>query len=93
MKSQPISTLFDPYFKFNASMLRKNDAKQLYMSKIPYANFVGTLMYVWFRIGVLASYEMDFAIYLEYNGYWIDFFSRKIISVWLYIVIHTMLVI
>ena len=44
-KSKPVSTLLAPHFKLSASMSPKNDAEREYMSKVPYASAVGSLMY------------------------------------------------
>ena len=44
-KSKPVSTPLAPHFKLSASMSLKNDAEWEYMSKVPYASAVGSLMY------------------------------------------------
>ena len=44
-KSKPVSTPLAPHFKLSALMSPKNDAEQEYMSKVPYASIVGSLMY------------------------------------------------
>ena len=44
-KSKPVSTPLAPHFKLSASMSPKNDAEREYMSKVPYASVVGSLMY------------------------------------------------
>ena len=44
-KSKPVSTPLAPHFKLSASMSPKNDAEREYMSKVPYASAVGSLMY------------------------------------------------
>ncbi|KAE8720956.1 hypothetical protein F3Y22_tig00017808pilonHSYRG00163 [Hibiscus syriacus] len=43
--SKPISTPLAPHFKLGASMSPKDDAEREYMSKVPYASVVGSLMY------------------------------------------------
>ena len=44
-KSKPVSTPLAPHFKLNASMSPKNDAEWEYMSKVPYASVVCSLIY------------------------------------------------
>ncbi|KAE8686610.1 Detected protein of unknown function [Hibiscus syriacus] len=44
-KSKPVSTPLAPHFKLGASMSPKDDAEREYMSKVPYASAVGSLMY------------------------------------------------
>ena len=44
-KSKPISTPLAPHFKLSASISPKNDAEREYMTKVPYASAVGSLMY------------------------------------------------
>ena len=44
-KSKPVSTPLAPHFKLSALMSPKNDAEREYMSKVPYASAVGSLMY------------------------------------------------
>lgn len=44
-KTKPVSTPLAPHFKLSASLSPKNDAEREYMTKVPYANAVGSLMY------------------------------------------------
>ena len=44
-KSKPVSTPLTPHVKLSASMSPKNDIERKYMSKVPYASAVGSLMY------------------------------------------------
>ncbi|KAE8719078.1 hypothetical protein F3Y22_tig00109978pilonHSYRG00092 [Hibiscus syriacus] len=44
-KSKPVSTPLAHHFKLGASMSPKDDAEREYMSKVPYASVVGSLMY------------------------------------------------
>lgn len=43
-KTKPVSTPLALHFKLNASMSPKNDVEWENMSKMPYANVVGSLM-------------------------------------------------
>ncbi|KAE8698224.1 pentatricopeptide repeat-containing protein [Hibiscus syriacus] len=43
--SKPVSTPLAPHFKLGASMSLKDDVEREYMSKVPYASAVGSLMY------------------------------------------------
>ena len=45
VKSKPVSTPLAPHFKLSASSSPRNEAEREYMSKVPYANAVGSLMY------------------------------------------------
>ncbi|XP_075092013.1 secreted RxLR effector protein 161-like [Nicotiana tabacum] len=40
-----LATPLAPHFKLSASMLPKNEAEREYMSRVPYVNVVGSLMY------------------------------------------------
>ena len=44
-KMKSISTLFAPHFMLSDAMSPKNEAEQEYMSRVPYANAIGSLMY------------------------------------------------
>ena len=44
-KTQPVSTPLAPHFKLSASQCPKTEKEQKYMSKVPYSNAVGSLMY------------------------------------------------
>ena len=65
-KSKPVSTPLAPHFKFCASMSPKNNAERENMSKVPYANVVGSLIYVMVctrpdisqAVGVVSRYMM-----------------------------------
>ncbi|KAE8731199.1 SWI/SNF-related matrix-associated actin-dependent regulator of chromatin subfamily A member [Hibiscus syriacus] len=66
-KSKPVSTPLASHFKLDASMSPKDDAEREYMSKVPYASVVGSLMYamVYTRpdisqaVGVVSRYMHD----------------------------------
>ena len=66
-KSKPVSTPLAPHFKLSASMSPKNDAEREYMSKVPYASAVGSLMYAMVctrpdisqAVGVVSRYMHD----------------------------------
>ncbi|KAE8654775.1 glutamate-ammonia ligase family protein [Hibiscus syriacus] len=66
-KSKPVSTPLAPHFKLDASMSPKDDAKREYMSKVPYASAVGSLMYAMVctrpdisqAVGVVSMYMHD----------------------------------
>ena len=45
-KLKPMSTPLTPHFKLSTSLSLKSVAEQEYMSKVPYAKTVGSLMYV-----------------------------------------------
>ena len=45
-KTKPVSTPLAPHFKLSASQYPKTEDEQEYMSKVPYSNAVGSLMYV-----------------------------------------------
>ncbi|KAE8661751.1 hypothetical protein F3Y22_tig00113724pilonHSYRG00184 [Hibiscus syriacus] len=65
--SKPVSTPLAPHFKLGASMSPKDDAEREYMSKVPYASAVGSLMYAMVctrpdisqAIGVVSRYMHD----------------------------------
>ena len=44
-KNKPVSTPLAPHFKLSASQCPKTEEEQEYMSKVPYSNAVGSLMY------------------------------------------------
>ena len=44
-KTKPVSTPLAPHFKLSASQCPKTKEEQEYMSKVPYSNAVGSLMY------------------------------------------------
>ena len=44
-KTKPVSTPLVPHFKLSASQCPKTEEEQEYMSKVPYSNAVGCLMY------------------------------------------------
>ena len=44
-KTKPVSTPLAPHFKLSASQCPKTEEEQEYMSKVPYSNAVGSLMY------------------------------------------------
>ena len=44
-KTKPISTPLAPHFKLSASQCPKTEEEHEYMSKVPYSNAVGSLMY------------------------------------------------
>ncbi|XP_075102703.1 secreted RxLR effector protein 161-like [Nicotiana tabacum] len=62
-----VSTPLAPHFKLSAVMSPKNEAEQEYMSRVPYANAVGSLMYamvctrpdISHAIGVVSRYMHD----------------------------------
>ena len=66
-KSKPVSTPLAPHFKLSALMSPKNDAEREYMSKVPYASAVGSLMYAMVctrpdisqAVGVVSRYMHD----------------------------------
>ena len=66
-KSKPVSTPLAPHFKLSALMSPKNDAEREYMSKVPYASVVGSLMYAMVctrpdisqAVGVVSRYMHD----------------------------------
>ncbi|KAE8687328.1 Peroxidase 44 [Hibiscus syriacus] len=66
-KSKPVSTPLAPHFKLGASMSPKDDTEREYMSKVPYASVVGTLMYAMVctrpdisqAVGVVSRYMHD----------------------------------
>ena len=66
-KSKPVSTPLAPHFKLSASMSPKNDAEREYMTKVPYASAVGSLMYAMVcsrpdisqAVGVVSRYMHD----------------------------------
>ena len=44
-KTKPLSTPLAPHFKLSASQCPKTEEEREYMSKVPYSNAVGSLMY------------------------------------------------
>ena len=44
-KTKPVSTSLAPHFKLSASQCPKTEEEREYMSKVPYSNAVGSLMY------------------------------------------------
>ncbi|KAE8690124.1 hypothetical protein F3Y22_tig00110926pilonHSYRG00104 [Hibiscus syriacus] len=66
-KSKPVSTPLAPHFKLDASMSPKDDVEREYMSKVPYASVVGSLMYAMVctrpdisqTVGVVSRYMHD----------------------------------
>ena len=66
-KSKPVSTPLAPHFKLSTSMSPKNDTKWEYMSKLPYASAIGSLMYAMVctrpdisqAVGVVSRYMQD----------------------------------
>ena len=44
-KTKPVSTPLAPHFKLSASQCPNTEKKHEYMSKVPYSNAVGSLMY------------------------------------------------
>ena len=44
-KTKPVSTPLDPHFKLSASQCPKTEEEREYISKVPYSNAVGSLMY------------------------------------------------
>ena len=44
-QTKPVSTSLVPQFKLSAQLSPKNDAEREYMTKVPFANEVGSLMY------------------------------------------------
>ena len=44
-KTKPVSTPLAPHFKLSASQCPKTEEEREYMSKVPYSNAVGSLMY------------------------------------------------
>ena len=44
-KTKSVSTLLDPHFKLSDAMSPNNEAEREYMSRVPYANAIGSLMY------------------------------------------------
>ena len=44
-KTKPVSTPLAPHFKLSASQCPKTEEEREYMSKVPYSNTVGSLMY------------------------------------------------
>ena len=45
-KTKLVSTPLGPHFKLSTSQCPKTEEEQEYMSKVPYSNVVGSLMYV-----------------------------------------------
>ena len=66
-KSKSVSTPLAPHFKLSASLSPKDDAEREHMSKVPYANAVGSLMYAMVctrpdisqAVGVVSRYMHD----------------------------------
>ena len=66
-KTKPVSTPLAPHFKLSASMSPKNEAEREYMSKVPYASAIGSLMYAMVctrpdisqAVGVVSRYMHD----------------------------------
>ncbi|KAL5850870.1 hypothetical protein ACOSQ4_008883 [Xanthoceras sorbifolium] len=66
-KSKPVNTPLAPHMKLSADLSPKNDAEREYMSKVPYANAVGSLMYAMVctrpdisqAVGVVSRYMHD----------------------------------
>jgi len=66
-KSKPVSTPLAPHFKLSASLSPKSAAEQEYMSKVPYAKAVGSLMYAMVctrpdisqAVGIVSRYMHD----------------------------------
>ena len=48
-KTKPVSTPLAPHFKLSASQCPKTEEEREYMSKVPYSNAVGSLMYAMVR--------------------------------------------
>ena len=44
-KTKSVSTPLTPHFKLSDVMSPKNEAKREYMSRVPYTNAIGSLMY------------------------------------------------
>ena len=44
-KMKSVSTPLAPHFKLSDAMSPKNEVEQEYMSRVPYANAIGILMY------------------------------------------------
>lgn len=44
-ETKPVSTPLAPYFKLSANMSLKDEVEKEYMSRVPYASIVGSLMY------------------------------------------------
>uniref|UniRef100_A0A3Q7J7Q2 Uncharacterized protein n=1 Tax=Solanum lycopersicum TaxID=4081 RepID=A0A3Q7J7Q2_SOLLC len=42
---KPVSTPLAPHFKLSDAMSPKNEVEREYMSRVPYANTIGSLMY------------------------------------------------
>ncbi|KAE8684184.1 Flotillin-like protein 1 [Hibiscus syriacus] len=65
--SEPVSTPLAPHFKLGASISPKDDAEREYMSKVPYASVIGSLMYAMVctrpdisqAVGVVSRYIHD----------------------------------
>ena len=45
-KMKSVSTPLAPHFKLSDAMSPNNEAEREYMSRVPYANAIGSLMYV-----------------------------------------------
>ena len=66
-KSKPVSTPLAPHFKISASMSPKDEAEREYMTRVPYANIVGSLMYamvctrpdIAHAVGIVSRYMHD----------------------------------
>ena len=44
-KMKSVSTPLAPHFKFSDAMSRNNEVEREYMSRVPYTNAIGSLMY------------------------------------------------
>ncbi|KAL0463423.1 UNVERIFIED_CONTAM: Retrovirus-related Pol polyprotein from transposon TNT 1-94 [Sesamum latifolium] len=61
-KSKMVSTPLAPHFKLSASMSPKSEEEQEYISRVPYANIVGSLMYAMENSQyVIGYYDSNFA--------------------------------
>ena len=66
-QSKPVSTAFAPHCKLSAPLSPRTNEEHEYMSKVPYSNVVGSLMYVMVctrldishAIGVVSKYVHD----------------------------------
>ena len=63
-KTKSVSTPFAPHFKLSDAMSPNNEADREYMSRVPYANAIGSLMYamvctrpdISYAVGVVSRY-------------------------------------
>ncbi|XP_075106886.1 uncharacterized protein LOC142179895 [Nicotiana tabacum] len=62
--TKPVSTPLAPHFKLSTIMPPKNEVEREYMSRVPYANAIGSLMYAMSTVA-LSTIEAEYMVITE----------------------------